>query len=148
MARVFGPIFITLVFGTITALIAWRQYRVSKVELQLDLFDRRFEVFRRIWEICVDATGAQRILLSSHAETPFADFWPQAHFLFGDDVNELIDELMSKWMTLSNFERELVGDSTVLENSERKQLYHWFHEIASKELPIVFRRYIYFGRIK
>jgi hypothetical protein len=150
-AKAFAPVAVALTFGAITAYIAWRQYRVSRSKLSLDLFERRYNIFSRIWTICVDAVGAQKILLFDAymgAKTPFDEFWPQASFLFGAEINDFIQQTIENWLTLSSLEHQAKKDPMILEGEERRRLFYWFQDYAGPKMKSLFDPYLDFSNIR
>ena len=90
-----------IVFGLATAFIALtvaivsvRQYRVERMKLRHDLFDRRFAVFKTaqlfVSKVIQDAE------LPADEYTDFVDAWQRSRFLFGNDVSDYLDELRKR----------------------------------------------------
>jgi hypothetical protein len=50
----------------IAGIIAWRQYKVAKAKLNLDLFERRYKIFHNTWEELSNIAPARRQVLSVH----------------------------------------------------------------------------------
>jgi hypothetical protein len=151
LAKAFAPLLVALIFGAITAYIAWRQYKVASTKLNLELFDRRYMVFNRLWIICADAVGKQGILLNDKylgTRSPFEYFWPKARFLFGEEIDEFIQQVITNWLTLCSFEHQIKNDVQVLESDERRRLYHWFQDYAPSRMQVIFRRYLDLSAIK
>jgi hypothetical protein len=151
LAKVLAPILVALIFGVITAYIAWRQYQVAHSRLTFDLFQDRYRIYERIWRICADAMGPQKLLLSDRYQghrSPFDNFWPKASLLFGSDVDAFIQQVALNWMTLSSLEHEAKKNVEVLENSERRQLYYWFQDQVPSELRKRFMPYLDLSRVR
>lgn len=151
LTKAFASVAVALIFGAIAAYVAWRQYRVASSKLSLDLFERRYDIYSRIWAICVDAVGPQKILLFDMyigAKTPFDEFWPQASFLFGPEVNEFIQQIIENWLTLSSLEHQAKKDPMILEEEERRKLFYWFQDYAGTKMKSLFDPYLDFSKIK
>lgn len=151
LAKVFAPVLVALIFGVITAHIAWKQYEVAQSRLSFDVFQHRYRIYERIWRICADAMGPQKILLSDRYRghhSPFDAFWPKASLLFGPDADDFIQQVALNWMTLSSLEREVKRNVEVLENAERRQLYCWFQDQVPCELRRRFAPYLDLSRIR
>ena len=139
LTKELGPVEVRLILGAITAYIAWRQYRVAHSKLSLDLFERRYKVFVHIWAICIDAVGQQKsyFMIYIARTTPFDEFWPQASFLFGADVNKFIEQTVAGWLTLSRLERQAEKDPMILE--ERKEALVLVSRLRGPKSEIAFR---------
>jgi len=94
--------FVALVIGSVAALIAWRQYRVARAKLNLDLFEQRYELYRLIWEL-LSAQGTP----VSQLETNFGNSIPKAFFLFGSEVGDFMFECLNRLHQLRVARRKL-----------------------------------------
>jgi hypothetical protein len=99
--------FVTLIIGAIAGAITWRQYKVAQAKLKLDLFERRYAIFHKVWEICSETFGhgASSVKFGELGlSTPFTSFRPEAAFLFGKEIEAYIDELSKNWAQLRALE--------------------------------------------
>ncbi|MES1190137.1 MAG: hypothetical protein ABUS47_03545 [Steroidobacter sp.] len=143
--------FVTLIIGFIAALIAWRQYRVAAAKLKLDLFDKRYLIFQKTWEIFSEVVRDGTRAKSYGLATPFNNFLPQAAFLFGTDIYTYLDQASKNWTELRGLEAEetAVTGSDKSENIARaSELRQWFHDEASEGAKRTFEKYLSFERWK
>jgi len=92
--------FVALVIGGIAAGIAWRQYKVAKAKLNLDLFERRFGVFTKVWIATAETfnKGPRHPMFGNYGlGSPYNELRPEAGFLFGKGIEAYIDELTMNW---------------------------------------------------
>ncbi len=59
--------FVAFVIGAIAARIAYNQYLVAKAKLSLDLFEKRFPIFQKVWEIVSDVGFKGKVVMSNLA---------------------------------------------------------------------------------
>ena len=82
---------LAIVVAGVVAYISWNQYRIARLRLRLDLFDKRYKVF----------DGARRMIshVVREAQLPVTvmqEYWTATtdrRFLFGDDVVEYLEQL-------------------------------------------------------
>jgi hypothetical protein len=84
---------LTPAIAIVVAYIAYAQWRTANARLNLDLFDKRLAVYRKVHDAVgkVNATG----LAEGAAEALFLEAQREARFLFGPEVKAYLDEL---WM--------------------------------------------------
>jgi len=90
--------FVTLIIGGIAAYIAFHQYRVARAKLNLDLFDRRYEIFRETWTFL--SLAVQSGPPAQGFSPTFANLIPQASFLFGKRIEEYMRTASQKMTDL------------------------------------------------
>jgi hypothetical protein len=126
--------------------VARAQYKVTKANLKQDLFDRRFAIFQKLWEILSTTAlkGAEHLKPPGVA-TPFNNFAPEAKFLFGGEVEMYIFKAADDWSTL----RALEAESLRPGNAEKiADLSMWFHAEADKGVKKLFDPYLSFEKWK
>lgn len=90
-----------LITGIVIATIAWRQWKTAKDKLALDLFDRRFDAYKAV---LAAIEARQDEIRKGDIREQAVDGWPEtealsqfwressdARFLFGDDVDDILD---------------------------------------------------------
>jgi len=99
-----GSLFLIGIAG---AAIAYRQYRVAKDKLRLDLFDRRLKVFEQAYEF------AGKVMMNDYPE--FGDFRVMfnaqtgARFLFGSEVEDYLVRMEKVAHELRRLSRRIEG---------------------------------------
>lgn len=108
--------FVSLLMSSVIGLgvmyVAWQQHEITKKQHQLnqyrykmDLYDRRFKIYQFIREwltkIGINAALETNVLTLNNIFT-FIYETREAHFLFGDEVGEHIDNLCDKGFDLHN----------------------------------------------
>ena len=141
---------VTLVIGLFAGLITWRQYEVAKAKLKLDLFEKRYAIFRKILVILTDVGTEEN---HERATPPFINYMPEAAFLFGKEIPEYLDELSGKWNqrhALQDDKVEMVdSDGRKNENSQKsKELDLWFYSQATWGVKEKFSKYLDFKNWK
>jgi hypothetical protein len=143
--------FVTLIIGGIAGLITYRQYKVAQAKLKLDLFERRYAIFRKVWKI-VSVTwrfGARQPKFRGVGlgSTPFNNFRPEAVFLFGKGMEAYIDELVKKW--LDYHAHEGLREEEAAKNAEQgKALQDYFFEQADHGVKDRFSPFLDFANWK
>lgn len=137
--------FVTLVIGGIAAYIAWHQWRVARAKLNLDLFEKRYEIFEATWSELSKAlqTGPQ-----GPSNPNFTNLFPQAQFLFGTEIREYMFEISSKMTKLWMMQQQTKASGNVMsaENTQRElELSVWFEVHAKDECRSRFGRYLDFS---
>ncbi|ARO25010.1 hypothetical protein CO659_31095 [Rhizobium sp. S9] len=108
-----------LLTPTIAVAVAWisfQQWKTARAKLNLDLFDRRYAVYR-------GATDALRAIArdggckDDEAFGLMLNAWSESQFLFGPDVQEHLDELLDAILTIQSAQH-IIEDGQ-LEKDER-----------------------------
>jgi hypothetical protein len=143
-------VIVTLIIGAIAAGIAFRQYKVAKAKLKLDLFEKRYAIFHQTWEILSEVARNGTREKKHGLATPFNNFLPEAAFLFGKPIERYLDEVSTKWTQLYGLEAE--RDGTGIDRSaniaKASELQGWFFEQASRGARSQFGRYLDFENWK
>jgi hypothetical protein len=135
---------LTPIIALAVAWIALNQYRVAKAKLKLDLFDRRYAVFRKVWETLTPIAMNGASTLEDGLYTPFNNILPDTEFLFGKDMYDYVAELASKWSLLMALEK--MEDRPTSRPADIKNLKEWFHEQASSGAKAKFTKYLDFEK--
>ncbi|MBB3637143.1 hypothetical protein [Variovorax atrisoli] len=106
--------FVALVIGGVAGLIAWRQYRVARAKLNLDLFEQRYQLFELIWTY-VSAKGEP----SKSLEEAYGNAVHKASFIFGEEIGTYMTANITKRYQLLTAVRTL--RETPFEAPERKK---------------------------
>jgi hypothetical protein len=141
--------FVTLIIGGIVAGITWRQYKVAQAKLKLDLFERRYAIFEKVWMITSNTFrhGCRATEKMMNMATPFNNFRPEAAFLFGREMEAYIDELARLWGALWAHEG-LKEEESVKNVDNAVKIQEWFGEQASHGVKDRFSRYLDFANWK
>ena len=82
---------LTPIIAVVAVYIAWQQWQTNRQKLTIDLYDRRLrihkEIKRFLSKIAVDATISAQELLEFYSSVS------EAHFLFGAEIPEYIEEI-------------------------------------------------------
>ncbi|MFZ0422960.1 MAG: hypothetical protein WAL80_08795 [Xanthobacteraceae bacterium] len=86
-----GPTTVAIVVGSIAAYIAWRQWRTANYRLRLDMFDRRYSVFKAT-RLLID-----KIAINGQVSSPdFVEFRNDisgAEFFFDGEMRQFFTRL-------------------------------------------------------
>ena len=137
---------ITIVIGICVAYTAYNQYRLSKERFKLDLFEKRFSVYK----------GAQ-VFLSRILEKGKVDLdqifqfradTQDATFLFDADITEYLKAIDSKSLELCRINEELEGVPKSQKRSdmcrEKTDVIHWL----TSQLPILKEKFAPYLKFK
>ena len=112
LAKGLPAVVVTLVIGGLAAYIAWQQYqvaveqrRVAHAKLNLDLFQRRYEIFESTW-IMLSAMihGTPNL---NEVESTFNNARPRARFLFGVGVEQYMTDLTTRILETKEIRKAL-----------------------------------------
>jgi hypothetical protein len=118
---------LTPLIAVITTLIAIQQWRLARLRWRLDLYDKRFETYRAVAEfishICIngDCTKQERVNFLRSAS--------RNCFLFGPDVQQLIDEIYRQSVERSHLEQAIQDARGQSQEAHRGQLAQKVSEI-------------------
>ena len=80
--------------GIFLSWLAYRNHQVSKNQLKLALYDRRFKVYEAVKQFLVDATKTNKLMVESVA--PYLKGTTEARFLFDPPAVAFIDGIRRK----------------------------------------------------
>jgi hypothetical protein len=145
--KALGPVFVALVIGVIAARIAWQQKEVAKAKLNLDLFDKRYAIFKRteVWlsEMATTAT-VYRTEIPELADGE--GLIVEASFLFGPAIAAYQKEIIRKWNELIGLSG--AGFAKAQSSPEWAALAHWFRTEANGGVQRKFGPYMSFAKWK
>ncbi len=129
--------------------IAWRQHQTAQGKLKLDLYDRRFNVYRGLMDLFAavlrDVKVSHDELAKYRAETN------EKQFLFDEDIVKFMTQVRDKAIDLRHVNQQMEKLSDGRENERRQlaeqdsELLRWFNE--QEELaPGRFEEYLGFKR--
>ncbi|MFC1764063.1 hypothetical protein ACFL6U_18565 [Planctomycetota bacterium] len=138
---------ITVIIAAIIAYIAWQQHELAKDRFKLDLFDKRFAVYK----------GAQVLLtrISQKASSDidmlfeFRKDTQDSAFLFDDSITEYLKTLDKIALELDCIISELQGELSSKDKSQKRKRKRELVKSAIEELPKlkdVFAPYLKFER--
>jgi hypothetical protein len=101
---------LTPVVASLALYIAWQQHRTARDKVKLDLFDRRYRVYRGLMDlfaaVAADGTVSDEGLGKFYRKTD------QKRFIFDADIRDYLDEVRQKVVKLRQAHRVLAGAST------------------------------------
>ena len=137
----------TVMIAGAACYIAWRQHRTAEAKLRLDLFDRRFRVYRGLMDLLGDAVREPNISMDALGKFYLAT--DEKRFLFGKDIIEYLDEVKNKVVALRHAQREI---EQLPENQQRNaaieadvNLLEWLEKQIG-EAQFRFMKYLDFRR--
>lgn len=135
------------IVALIAAGIAYRQYQVAKAKLNLDLFERRYEVFLAVWEFTSVVVQKGAPSLRSDERNKLTNLMPQIQFLFGKDLADYVYEIQSKHASLWVIEQATQANNGVMPAEHIQQqldLMKWFADEALEGVKQRFGKYLNF----
>jgi hypothetical protein len=91
---------LTPIIAAITVFIAFQQYKTSRYNIKLDLYDKRFLVFLSLMTFITKIVHNGIITTSDLID--FYQATNQSYFLFDDDINNYIKEVHIKSLSKLN----------------------------------------------
>jgi hypothetical protein len=143
-----SPAFVSLVVGCFGVYIAFNQYRTAKDKLRLELFEKRIDAYEKLQEYfnCILRDGR----VENQAMSTLAEARYRSHFLFGNEILELINEVWNKASEMRRFHLILyksnplpVGEERDRICEEESNLLQWNLD-KQKELPNKYSKYLKF----
>ncbi|MEB2604628.1 hypothetical protein SB384_33775 [Burkholderia cenocepacia] len=138
---------VALVVAIGTGAIAWRQYRVAKAKLNLDLFEKRYELFTTVWEFASLVVQAGPPALQSPERIAMKNLNPKIEFLFGEEVAEYVREINSRATNLWAINQATKSNNDVMRPEHIQQhhdLMNWFADAAIQGVRDRFGVYLNF----
>ena len=83
---------LTVVIAAFVAWIGFLQWLTARQKAVFDLFDKRFKIYETV-KHCVDQASRNPGYFEGEVEKEFLKAVNEAKFLFGNDVNNYLDEL-------------------------------------------------------
>ena len=116
--------------------IALEQRRVATAKLNLDLLDRRYELFM---EVCGFLSHGSMGDVTEHSDPRFTNLIPKARFLFGDEIADYMSEASSRKTQLAVANKQKAGSTwaTPEKDAELLEIGKWF----SLEATNCFKRF-------
>jgi hypothetical protein len=123
-------IILTFVVAVAASYIAWRQHRTAADKFRLDLYDKRYRVYRGLIDLLsrIAADGS----VPNGALDQFFRATDEKRFLFGPDVISYLKEVREKAVRLSNTRRLIEAGERITEGrhtaaiDESLELTQWF----------------------
>lgn len=116
----FGPVMIAAIAAFITAYFAYRNWRVSRDKLKLDLFDKRFKIYQSSVEfirLSISDLGTNR---NEHLKYILDTY--HSRFLFDSDffdyINSLVDRDSRLAIFKSKYDKGVATDEDIRMNME------------------------------
>ena len=94
-----GQALLAPVVAVLALLVAFGQYRTARHKSQIDLFDRRFSVYKRTLEFVRLSYLEPEV--SHEATSAFWSAVEEAQFLFGEDVSKALNDIKRRAVDVS-----------------------------------------------
>ncbi|WP_250466137.1 hypothetical protein [Caballeronia sp. GAFFF2] len=147
LAKGFPAAAVALIVALGTGAIAWSQYRVARAKLNLDLFEKRYELFTMVWAFVSNVAAHGAPALISPEKTALVNSIPKIEFLFGSAIANYVQDISSKAGTLWMIDQhKQVKIDVVPEEKidEHLQLLEWFTNEAMQGVRERFGVYLNF----
>jgi hypothetical protein len=93
IGRIVSGIFLPVI-AAIGSLIALQQYLITKNKLKLDLYDKRFEIYRTFMDFCIKVIDGDEIKSQEYSDLGRSLYY--SRFLFKEDVATALQQFVSK----------------------------------------------------
>lgn len=111
----------TIVIAIIATYIAIRQYKTSRAQYRLNLYDKRFAVFKATQSFLRDIVKNARVTDDSSAEK-FWDAVNDAQFLFKEPVAGYMTKLRQEFLEWMKLRGDLHGEGSLPVGEERNRV--------------------------
>jgi hypothetical protein len=129
----------------VSASSAWQQRNLSKEKLKLDLFDRRYAIYKAVNRYIAHAM--QHSNITDEALRELDRGTSSIEFLFGDTLRAHVTEVRNKGLALMTARSEMEPLPVGTERSKQAQIIHdlgiWF-SAQFKETEVAFAKYLRF----
>ena len=119
--------------------VAWQQWNTNRNRLKLELFDRRYEVFRAAVDI-IDHVMREATIRDDEIAERFIRASRYSEFLFDDNVYNYLGELRDKlvrWRVLTRrLEAMPEGEERIEMVRKERELIEWLIE----QIPVIRRK--------
>ena len=139
----------SFIIGLIAALIAWQQAQISKeqkriaqAKLKLDLFVKRLAVYEEVAKLVDAAKNLNDMDAATSAIKQLLKTSHEATFLFGNDVNKLIEELALSVAELGKSIKATVENNGVVPVQTLPQMHSANNFLRTVDIEVVFRPYL------
>lgn len=140
---------VALLVGVVGGAIAWRQYRVARGKLNLDLFEKRYELFTIVWRFASLVVQHGPPSLQDPERIEMKNMNPKIEFLFGHDVANYVREINSRAMDLWSINQATEANNDVMRPEHIQQhhdLMNWFADAAIQGVRKRFGAYLDFEK--
>jgi hypothetical protein len=142
------PAFVALIVGALGVYIAYRQYKVNKDKLRLDLFEKRLEAYEKLQEYFnhfiaegwVDNEAIRLLNLARY----------KSIFLFDNEVSDYIDKVQAVAIEMRKLQMKIHGSNALPDGEERNkacdresEIFQW-HLDQQKDSPKQYIKYLKF----
>jgi len=137
--------FLTIIVGILVVSIAYRQFVLSKEKFKLDLFAKRFAIYKGAQSFLTFIMNEGKVTIEKiyqfRAETQ------DAIFLFDDDIAAILKQIDEKalnlWATTEKSKKELDCKEKSILNRDGSELFEWLISQLPK-LKDIFSPYLKF----
>ena len=122
----------TLIVGVIVAYIAYQQHKTNRNKLRLDLYDKRFSVYKGLNTLLFHVLRDANVSIEALAE--FKSKTHEATFLFDGDIAQYLQDVRAKAVELRSQQQKLdnknlpVGPDRSKLAEENSQVLQWFED--------------------
>ncbi len=147
-------------FSVITLHFSYLAYQFSQDKFRLDLFDKRWEVYKNTLEYCSIVTQQGRLVMTEDNKDQIANAlraadnsfrgigWHKTRFLFGVEIYLLFKKLNESYAWLASYSERPSDPKESAEWPKKMYDNSMFIWNTVQTLPDVFKPYIYFGDYK
>ncbi|NRF12276.1 hypothetical protein [Agrobacterium pusense] len=111
----------TTIISGLVLVVAFMQWRTAHQKVMLDLFDRRLEIYRQVWEAVGSVVRSGRG--DSKSELAIMQAADKAMFLFGRDVSDYLKDLSETLRKLEWANRQIDDEPTQIGFDRKSELF-------------------------
>lgn len=104
-----------IIIGLIAAGIALRQYQTAKAKLNLDLFEKRYEIFELTRKELIDSFTDKKTF-----NPEFLNSVPKSLFLFGSEIQNYLEQIIQQKGTLLSITSKSERDMPLTAKDENR----------------------------
>lgn len=111
----------TTIISGLVLVVAFMQWRTAHQKVMLDLFDRRLEVYRQVWEAVGSVLRSGRA--DNESQLALMQAADKAMFLFGSDVSDYLKDLSDTLHKLEWANQQIQDEPTPAVSDRRAMLF-------------------------
>lgn len=136
------------IIGSAVAYIAYQQHKTNRDKIRLDLYDRRFKLYKEMTSFLGSIVTIRNI--SDNDLVNFLRNTRDAVFLFKDDIPNYISEIYTQAIELQLKDKEvggkILGVDTKKAIEKQAEVFKWF-EKQLEECTVRFKKYLSFENV-
>lgn len=121
---------LTIINAGIVAYVALRQHQLAKDKLKLDLFEKRFDIYKSLKSFIEDISNP-----TIESKVKLYKDTQEAVFLFEDDIIKYLDEILEKASKLYAINKKPLAERVQRDHDMELELLSWYAAQITGQYP-------------